>query len=255
MFIALTGWVLELLEKQTYPTGPLHGRVAHEMGRLIVSGAIAEGGFLPRETELSKKFDVSRQAVREGLKVLAAKGLVNSRRRAGTYVLPRRNWNLFDPDVLAWHPPASLAPEFFSDLIELRRTVEPAAAATAALRAKPEDIAQIGESIEVMRSNAVINSDVFLEADAEFHTAILSASGNVFFVRLSTVLGPLLDANFRIQTRLSPSLSSAVKLHEAVFEGIAARDPERAKNAMERVVGVASDQTLRAVDKVRTEFP
>ena len=77
------------MEKRLYPSAALHGQVAHDIGRQIVSGTIAEGRFLPREAELSERFGVSRQAVREGLKVLAAKGLVGSRRRAGTYVLPR----------------------------------------------------------------------------------------------------------------------------------------------------------------------
>ena len=66
-----------------YPSGPIHGRVAHDIGRKIVSGTIPEGANLPRESELSEQFSVSRQAIREALKVLAAKGLIVSRRDAG----------------------------------------------------------------------------------------------------------------------------------------------------------------------------
>ena len=126
-----------MIEKRLYPSVALHGQVAHEIGRRIVSGAVAEGEFLPRESELAEQFGVSRQAVREALKVLAAKGLVTSRRRAGTFVVPRANWNLLDPDVIAWHPPEKFSPAFLRDIIELRRLIEPAAAAFAAERGEP----------------------------------------------------------------------------------------------------------------------
>ena len=75
-------------QARLYPSAGVHGHVAHEIGRLIVSGAIPVGAYLPREAELAERYGASRQAVREGLKVLGAKGLVASRRRAGTHVLP-----------------------------------------------------------------------------------------------------------------------------------------------------------------------
>src|SRR5207244_4849669 len=126
-----------LNEKRLYPAVALHGRVAHEIGRRIVSGAIAEGSLLPRESELAAEHQVSRQAIREALKVLAAKGLVASRRRAGTRVRARAFWNLLDPNVLAWHPAGNVDPTFLNDLVELRQLIEPAAAELAARRREP----------------------------------------------------------------------------------------------------------------------
>ena len=99
---------------------------------------------MPREAELAMQFCVSRQAVREALKVLAAKGLVQSRRRTGTRILPRASWNLLDPDVLAWHPPANFGPRLLADLGELRRLIEPAAAEFAATRGDRAVVAAIG---------------------------------------------------------------------------------------------------------------
>ena len=124
-----------MIDKRLYPSVALHGQVAHEIGRRIVSGAIAEGEFLPREAELAEQFAVSRQAVREALKVLAAKGLVTSRRRAGTYVMPRVD---LEPPRSRRHRLASAGrscrPNSSSDLVELRRLIEPAAAEFAAER-------------------------------------------------------------------------------------------------------------------------
>jgi DNA-binding FadR family transcriptional regulator len=133
-----------LKESRLYPSKALHGQVAHKIGRRIAEGSISTGALLPREAELASQFGVSRQAIREALKVLAAKGLVASRRRTGTHVLPRSSWNLLDPDVLAWHPPERVPRDLLKDLIELRFLIEPAAAEAAASRASPEDRCDCG---------------------------------------------------------------------------------------------------------------
>lgn len=224
-----------MTDKRLYPSAALHGQVAHEIGRRIVSGGIPEGGTLPREEELSRHFAVSRQAVREALKVLTAKGLVNSKRRAGTHVMSRATWNLLDPDVLAWHEPHALTPEFLNDLVEIRRLIEPAAAAFAAERGNPACIARIGAALDEMRE-AIGDRDRFFAADVEFHLAIFSASGNTLIDRLSTILGPLLDASFRLQSGAVASPLDFVAVHEAVYDAIMSADVERARRSMERLL-------------------
>jgi GntR family transcriptional regulator, galactonate operon transcriptional repressor len=228
-------------EKRLYPSAALHGQVAHEIGRRIVSGTIAEGDALPREAELSRQFSVSRQAVREALKVLAAKGLVSSRRRAGTHVMARNAWNLLDPDVLAWHQPEALSPEFLADLVEMRRLIEPAAAGFAAERGDPARVARIGTALEAMRE-AVDDADRFYVADVEFHLSIFSASGNTLIDRLSTILGPLLEASFRRQRYTRTSRETLVAVHEAVYKAIDDGDGERARRSMESLLIRAGDQ-------------
>lgn len=221
-----------------YPSTALHGRIAHEIGRKIASGAFASGDVLPREAELAEQLSASRQAVREGLKVLAAKGLVASKRRAGTYVLPRSQWNLLDPDVLAWHPIRALTPEFLADLVELRRLLEPAAAAMAAGRGEPRKIACIGKALEDMRQ-VEHDTEAFYAADAAFHAAIFSASGNDMIERIGTLLTPLLRASFPIHyvgatvslqspDAIAAVVRSSVDQHGAVYEAIAAGDTDRA---------------------------
>jgi GntR family galactonate operon transcriptional repressor len=175
------------------------------------------------------------------LKVLAAKGLVSSRRRAGTHVVPRTSWNLLDPDVLAWHRADALPADFVRDLVELRRLIEPAAAEHAARRGDSKKIAQIGAALEDMR-NAVDDRDRFFAADVEFHLSIFSASGNTLIDRLSTILGPLLEASFRMQRDTAGDPEGLVGIHNAVYDAIVEGDAQRARQAMEALLARASDK-------------
>jgi DNA-binding FadR family transcriptional regulator len=172
--------------------------------------------------------------------VLAAKGLVQSRRRTGTRVLPRSDWNLFDPDVMAWHPLTDPQSRLLADLGELRMLIEPAAAGYAAERASDGDIAGIGAAVQAMRDN-IANAEIFQRADAGFHVAVFSASRNEFIAHLATVLGPLLQASFRIQdeAREERIARTVVPLHEAVFHAIAARDGDMARTRMSELLEYA----------------
>ena len=223
-FLLLCNNRLILPNNRLYPSRALHARVAHEIGRRIISSGYAEGASLPRESELAEQFGVSRQAVREALKVLAAKGLVASRRRTGTSVLPRASWNLLDPDVLAWHSPESIRKEFLDDLVELRRVIEPAAAALAARRVDPERLSRIKAALDGMRAN-VDNEPQFLEADAEFHAALLAASGNSLFERLSTIIGPVLDVSFKVQAQENLAIQDRDRTTRGCLRGDCPRRP------------------------------
>jgi DNA-binding FadR family transcriptional regulator len=197
--------------------------------------------LLPREAELAEQFEVSRQAVREALKVLAAKGLVQSRRRTGTRVLPRSHWNLFDADVLAWHPLGIGASRLLADLGELRMLIEPAAAEYAARRGDETAVSAISAALANMRAN-VSDPEAFRQADAGFHVAVFSASGNEFIGHLADILGPLLQASFRIQdeTRGALAAASVVPLHEAVFRAILSRDGNGARERMAELLDFAA---------------
>jgi DNA-binding FadR family transcriptional regulator len=219
---------------------------------MIVSGAIPEGAYLPREAELAERFKASRQAVREALKVLAAKGLVVSRRRAGTSVLPRANWNLLDPDVVAWYPPDHVPAELLDDLIEVRSAIEPAAAVQAARRGDPAAIAALGAAVEAMRVSEK-PSEEFFGADAAFHDALLQASGNAVFDRLGTVLGPLMRVSFKMHflgveavlgepARIAASVDASIERHAEVYRAIRDRDPGRARVATEALLSLVSTE-------------
>src|SRR3954468_24134468 len=123
-----------------YPGQGLHAGILDELGRAIVSGTFLEGVLLPRESELQGRFAASRQTLREAIKVLAAKGMVRARKRAGTFVQPRTSWNLLDPDVLHWHPAGAVPEQMLRDLFEIRYLVEPHSAQFAAERGDPASV-------------------------------------------------------------------------------------------------------------------
>src|ERR671936_329887 len=134
---------------RTYPRRGLHGAVVHEIGVRIVRGELKPGDTLP-DNGLADEPAVSRTVLREAIKVLAAKGLVESRPKIGTRVRPRRDWNLLDPDVLAWQIEAGPDAHFLGQALELRRMIEPAAPRLAAKRAAPEQVAALYDAYEAM---------------------------------------------------------------------------------------------------------
>ena len=93
--------------------------------------------------ELEAELDVSRSVIREALRVLKAKGLIDARQKRGTFVQPRTEWKLLDPDVIRWQFAGRDDEQLFNDLAELRGIIEPAAAGLAALRRDDEDLAAL----------------------------------------------------------------------------------------------------------------
>ena len=235
-------------DSRLYPSLGLHGKVAHQIGRRIVTAAIAEGSLLPPEADLATEFDVSRQAVREALKVLAAKGLVVSRRRTGTRVMPRTNWNLLDPDILAWYPADKFPPQLLADLVEVRRLIEPAAAEYAAMRGDKARIAAIGEAVAEMR-RTVADGPAFREADAGFHIAVFAASGNEIIERLGDTIGPMLRASFLVQdqARGMQLAAAVIPAHESIYEAIGAGNASAARREMEVLLSRASREVAAIV--------
>ncbi|MGC8470099.1 MAG: FadR/GntR family transcriptional regulator, partial [Acetobacteraceae bacterium] len=116
----------------------VHANVVRSLAARILRGDFQPGQTLPNEAALQLEFGVSRTALREAVRVLAAKGMLVSRPRVGTAVRERAAWNRLDAEVLAWS--FAVAPDlaFVESLIEARRVIEPAAAAFAAMRARPE---------------------------------------------------------------------------------------------------------------------
>src|SRR2546423_14262737 len=135
-----------MTKARTYPRRGLHGAVVHDIGVRILSGELQPGDALPLD-DLTGEPTVSRTVLREAIKVLAAKRLVESRPKTGTRVRPRHEWNLLDPDVLAWQIEAGPDPGFLQQALELRRMIEPSAARLAADRATEQEIAALDEAV------------------------------------------------------------------------------------------------------------
>jgi len=219
------------------PTG-IHAGVVQGLGRRIVRGELAPGDILPEQGELSRQLGVSRTVVREATKVLAAKGLVESRSKRGTVVLPRSSWRLLDPDVLGWLTEAGLDPDFLRNTFEVRQIIEPAAARLAAQRATADELAAIRAPFEAMAAAA--DEASYLEADVRFHALLVAATHNDHLVQLVAAFGPALQAGLQLATRHGWEWPDFVQYsigpHREVLDAVVARDPDRAAEAMGRLV-------------------
>jgi GntR family galactonate operon transcriptional repressor len=219
------------------PAG-IHAAVVQGIGRRIVRGELAAGEILPEQGELSRMLGVSRTVIREATKVLAAKGLVESRSKRGTVILPRSEWRLLDPDVLAWLSEAGLDPEFLRGMFEVRGIIEPAVARLAAERATSDELTAIQASFEAMAS--AHDQATYLEADIRYHALLVAATHNDHLVQLVAAFGPALQTGLRVATRHGwewpDFLEYSIGPHREVFEAVIAHDAERAGQAMERLV-------------------
>src|SRR5205814_1523933 len=152
---------------------------------------------LPSEPELCERFGFSRIVIREAIKSLVAKGMLEVSRRVGTLVLETTRWNLFDPDIIAWRSESGdLDPTMARDLAELRRIVEPAAVRLAAIRASDNDRKALRAAYMAME-RAVAGKGDYLTADVAFHTTILSACGNQFVRQMQQAMSAILEASFK----------------------------------------------------------
>ncbi|MCJ8145203.1 FadR family transcriptional regulator [Ancylobacter sp. A5.8] len=213
-----------------------HGEVARTIGIDIIAGRYGEGAKLPGDAELTLLFGVSRPVLRESVKTLVAKGLLSTKARVGTVVLERAAWNMFDPDVLAWHLDAGIDKRFLRDLSEIRLAVEPRAAALAAERRSEDDLAVMRRAVARMRSEPGA-SDGFAEADLILHVAVATASGNPFMRSIGAVIEAALRASFVLSAPGDAREHDiAVAAHERIVEAIADRDAEAAGAAMMNVI-------------------
>jgi DNA-binding FadR family transcriptional regulator len=218
----------------TTPSRNLYGHVVHELGQRIVGGGIKPGELLPREELLAEELDVSRTALREGMKVLSAKGLVESRPKVGTRVREERAWHQLDADVLAWRCALMPTEDFVRKLADMREVIEPASAAAAAKYRTYEQLQSIEEAYAAMEKAADL--DAWAQADLAFHEAVLSATNNELMVSLFTVIESALATFFVLSARTAKSFKEALPLHGHVLDAIRRSDPDGARRAMVSLV-------------------
>ena len=229
------------------PSRNLHSLVLWQLGVAIVRGDFAEGAILPSDMELLAKFSVSRTVLREALKTLAAKGMIEARARIGTRVLPRARWNLFDADVLAWHFEAGPDVDFLRSVAEVRIGIELESAALAAERRSDEQAEHLVALAGAMGD--ATTAEEFARADLAFHRAVAETSNNPFMASISTLVEVALTAVFTISSPVSnkTKLAETAAAHGAIAEAIRGRDPAGARDAMRTVI---SDGFARSAERM-----
>ncbi|WP_408263611.1 FadR/GntR family transcriptional regulator [Paraburkholderia phytofirmans] len=214
----------------------LHGRVAHQLATAILRGDYAPDSILPREAELIETFGVSRTVLREALRTLTSKGLIESRPRVGTRVRPRRAWNLLDVDVLDWYSRVAEPMAFALKLQEMREMIEPYAASLAAASYTDDTFHALAASHEAMV--AARNVDEWVRADLRFHLSVLTACSNELLIPLGTLIERTLEAQLRLNAKRAEVFNASLAEHTAVFEAIRDRDAAAARAAMAALLGV-----------------
>src|SRR5688572_11272002 len=212
-------------------------RVLDRLGQAIVAGRYAAGAKLPTEDDLARKLGVSRPSLREGLKALARKGLIESRTRRGTIALGREHWDALDADVLRWTAASPPDHAFLLGLIELRSIMEPAAARLAASRATPEQILAIEAAYQGMVDSLPHDLEGCHHHDLAFHGSIFAACGNAMLHRFYVAISALLLTLFRASTEARESYERSLAEHGAVAVAIRRRQPEEAEKAMHKLLG------------------
>jgi len=210
----------------------------------IVNGEFPVNARLPSETELATRFGASRPVVREALARLRDDGVIVSRQGSGSYVKRRP-----DVAVLNLSPGASI--DDIQRCFEFRYGLEGSAAALAAERWEDADLAEIRASFDALE-RAVKNVELGAEADEQFHAAIARATHNPYYVSVQTSMQPHIRYGMRVNRNLS-MLRTAERVrmvqdeHRAILDAIATRDPDRARDAMQRHIANARRRMFEGV--------
>jgi len=220
----------------------LHGMIARELGIAIVSGQYGPGDLLVGEIASSERMDVSRTAYREAVRILAAKGLVESKPKVGTKVSTKNKWHMLDPDVLAWAFETEPDLDLLDKLFELRDIVESSAAALAAERRTSAQLKAMQQGIEGMRRHSLATEEG-RQADLDFHAALLQATFNPFIIAMTQGVSAAISKTTIYKQREHPLRRDPIPDHVDVYEAIADKDTQRAQMKMSELIRLARRDT------------
>jgi len=209
-------------------TSRLYEQIVQQIEESILKGSLKAGDQLPAERELAIRFGVSRTAVREAVKALREKGLVEAYSGRGTFITDGTSQAVrqsFDLMVKIGQPEGS------TDLAEVRSILEPEIAALAAERAEESDRATLREAVAVM-DRSLKDADAYIEADLDFHLALAEAAANPLILSLiDSIVGLLREQRLRIfQVEGGPQRGQIH--HKRILEGMEKRDAKMARDAM-----------------------
>jgi len=224
----------------------MHGVVVEWLGSRIASGELT--GLLDLDS-IARRFHISRSLVRECLRTLAAKGMVQARRRTGTWVTDPEQWALLDEQVIRWR---AAGPDRFVQMqesLQLRQRLEPLAARLMAERRTESQLERLRKATEQIRRAIAANSGQgMIEADTAYHRELYLASGNTMLGRLAgTVHACLRVPDFRDYQEFS---LDTVTRHQRLTDLIAAQDADGAERAAERIMDLTTSLFLAAYARV-----
>lgn len=224
----------------------LYEQVTRALALRILGGALGPDSVRNTEAELCRDLGVSRTVLREAVKVLAAKGLVEVRPKTGMRIRPRAEWTLIDRDVMAWQAEIGFSEDYVRNLFQVRLMLEPPTAQAAATNATEEDLAGIRAAFGRMEQE-LDDFSAYVEDDCDFHDRISRATHNDYLIQINRII---LDAVRGAQSLFRKDRGRAkyaLDLHKDVCEAILHRDQEWARSAMLRLIHQAEKDTLVAL--------
>lgn len=207
----------------------LNIQIAREIARKILSGELPQGGIIPGEVYLCTQFGVSRTVLREAIKLLKSKGMLESKPKVGTRVCCDTQWNFLDAQMLEWMAGVETTENVYRQFLELRRAIEPQATALAAARATPEQRTELTTLFQQMDQIAQdFDQQRWTEVDTQFHQLIFLATGNSFYTPFGNVMAAMLKWFIRFSSKEG---GVCIEEHRRIYQAIMAGDPEQALQA------------------------
>ena len=230
--------------------GTLSSQVARILGMRIVGGEYRPGEQLPIEPELCAALGVSRTTIREAIKTLNSKRLIEVSPKLGTRVLPFDDWNLLDRDVLSWRLLAQFDRKIVDDIFEMRLCFEPRASALAAEHGKAEDFRGLQRRYDELERALKDGGDsrFAAQADLEFHLAIINLSRNGMFITIGGAIKSALRVSSELLHARPDHPERNLALYDDVRVGILGRDGAAAAAAMTTLL-LASRERLMSMMK------
>ena len=235
-----------MLERELVPIGTMSAQIAALLGTRIVGGEFRPGDTLPVESDLCQLYGVSRTVIREAVKNLSAKRLIDVSPKVGTRVLPFADWNLLDRDVLTWRLSAQFDAKIIEDIFEMRLCLEPRASYLAARDGTADDLQAIEHHYRELKDafDSNLTIEATSQADLAFHLAVIHASHNGLFITVGGALKSALRVSSQMLQRHATRPAEDLAAHDAVRKAIAARASRQAAQAMERLLLAARDRVL-----------
>jgi DNA-binding FadR family transcriptional regulator len=229
-------------------------RVVQRIGQEIVTGRLKAGEMLPNEADLCEQLGVSRSVLREAVRVLASKGLLETKARLGTRVRAAQAWSRLDPAVLIWQSAIDPPDRFVRELFGLRRVVEPMVADLAARCISEPALALLEASFRDM-VDAGDDPERYFGPDFQFHQLILAAADNSLIEALGQTIKQALEITLRLSLPAPRGQQRATPLHRAVLDAIRNRLPDAAREAMIRLINDAEEDVWQALAAKRENPP
>ena len=239
-----------MFERDTI-VGTMSAQVAKILGTRIVGGEYQPGDTLPIEGDLCTQFGVSRTTIREAIKHLAGKRLIDVQPKIGTRVLPFTDWNLLDREVLAWRLQAQFDSKIVEDIFEMRLCFEPRASYLAARSGSEDDHRLIERRYAKLASIVQAGNDIqqAAQADLDFHLTVINLSQNGMFVTIGSAIKAALRVSSEMLLRHATNPSEDLALYDAVRASIVGRQPDAAAEAMTKLLNASKARVLPLTTK------